>query len=510
MSQICIVSVMAVYLIMMILIGWRSSGSGNSASQADFYLGGRKIGPIVTAMSAEASDMSSYLLMGLPGLAYISGTCDVGWTVIGLAAGTFLNWLFVSKRLRRYSEKLGAITIPDYFSKRFHDERELLSFIAALFILIFFIPYTASGFKAIGTLFNSLFGFDYHISMIVGAAIVILYTVIGGFLAVSTTDLIQGIVMTFSLFVIIFFGITQAGGIGNVLANARELDGYLSMKSTWNITDGTSSPYHLLTAVSTLAWGLGYFGMPHILLRFMAIQDEESLTTSRRIAFIWVVISMGLSVMIGIVGLAVSKAGVIPMLMTNTESETIIIRLANKLAENGITAALIAGITLSGILASTMSTADSQLLQASSSFSKNILQDFFHIRMNNKTAMLCARITVIVIALFAVTLAWEPNNSVFRIVSFAWAGFGAAFGPLILLSLFWKRTNRPGALAGMFTGGIAVFLWKFLIRPMGGYLDIYELLPAFLLSLLSIIIVSLSTEEPSEEILLEFTECRNK
>lgn len=504
MSQFCIGAVMVIYLMMMLYVGYSSSLTGNSDSQADYFLGNRKIGPVVTAMSAEASDMSSYLLMGLPGLAYISGTCEVGWTVIGLAAGTWLNWFFVSKRLRRYSEKIGAITIPDFFSRRFHDKRNGLSFLAALIILVFFIPYTASGFKAIGTLFNSLFGFDYHLAMVFGAVIVVFYTVTGGFLAVSTTDLIQGIVMTFSLFVIIFYGIGQAGGIENVAANAKSLEGYLSLSRTWNITNSTSAPFPMLTVISTVAWGLGYFGMPHILLRFMAARDEHALNTSRRIAVVWVVISMSLSILIGVIGLSVSMAGRLPMLMTPSESETVIIRLANILSEHGLLTAVLAGIALSGILASTMSTADSQLLQAASSFSKNILQDFFHIRMDGKTAMRWARGTVIVIAALSVFLAWDPESSVFQIVSFAWAGFGAAFGPLMLLSLFWKRCTLKGAYAGMLTGGITIFIWKFLIRPIGGVLNIYELLPAFILSAAAAIIVSLLTEPPSEEILKEF------
>ena len=510
MSQICIIIVMVLYLALMLYIGFASNKKGSGKSVDEFYLGNRKIGPLVTAMSAEASDMSSYLLMGLPGLAYLTGICDVGWTVIGLAVGTYLNWLLVSRKLRRYSAKLGAITIPDFFSRRYHDEKNILSCIAALVILIFFIPYTASGFKAIGTLFNSLFGVDYHTAMIVGGAVVVAYTVIGGFLAVSTTDLLQSIVMTFALVAIVIFGIKYAGGWDNVAANAQSLSGYLSMNATYDLETGNAVPYSFLTVCSTLAWGLGYFGMPHILLRFMAIRDEKELTLSRRIASIWVVISMSVAILIGVVGNAVSKNGLIPYLNSSADSETVVIQLANILSQKGVFFALIAGLVMAGILACTMSTADSQLLQASSSFSQNILQDFLHIKMDEKKAMHFARGTVAVIAIIGVVLAWNPDSSVFTIVSFAWAGFGAAFGPLMLFSLFWKRTTKAGALAGMVSGGVCIFIWKFRIRPLGGAWNIYELLPAFILSTIVILIVSLATKEPEEAIQKEFESVNEK
>ena len=504
MNQILIVAVICIYLFIMLYIGFRSNKKGSGKSAGDFYLGGRKIGPLVTAMSAEASDMSSYLLMGLPGLAYLTGICDVGWTVIGLALGTYFNWLLVSKRLRRYSANIDAITIPEFFSKRFHDDKNFLSVISALFILIFFIPYTASGFKAIGTLFSTLFGIDYHIIMVIGACIVVAYTILGGFLAVSTTDLIQSIVMTIALIIMVIFGIKCAGGWGNVVDNAKGLEGYLSMNATYDVASNSSSPYGVLTIISTLAWGLGYFGMPHILLRFMAIRDEKELKLSRRIASIWVVISMAVAVIIGVVGLAASKNGVIATFTNSSDSETVIIALSKVLSENGAFFAIIAGLVIAGILACTMSTADSQLLQASSSFSQNILKDFFGVKMDNKKEMLFARGTVIVIALISLILAWNPDSSVFKIVSFAWAGFGAAFGPLMILSLYWKRTSKAGALAGMITGGVMVFVWKFAIRPLGGAWDIYELLPAFVLSLLVIIIVSLVSKKPDDSIVAEY------
>ena len=493
-----------IYLAAMVYIGWYFSRTGSSDSTTDFYLGGRKLGPFVTAMSAEASDMSSWLLMGLPGLAYLTGIADAGWTAIGLAVGTYLNWLIVAKRLRRYSITCHAITIPEFFSRRYHDEKNILMCISAVMILIFFIPYTASGFKAVGTLFNSLFGFDYHTAMIAGALVIIGYTVMGGFMAVSTTDLIQSIVMSIALVIIVFYGIHIAGGWNAVMDNAHALAGYLSMTQIHNPASNTASPYSFMNIFSMMAWGLGYFGMPHILLRFMAIEDEDKLTFSRRIASVWVVISMIVAILIGIIGYGVSAAGGLETFTTNADSETIIIRLAGLLGEHGFFLSIIAGIVLAGILASTMSTADSQLLTAASGVSQNLIQDFLKIKLNAKASMNAARLTVVAVALVAIVLAWDPNSSVFTIVSFAWAGFGAAFGPVMLFSLFWRRTNFYGALAGMISGGVMVFLWKYLVRPLGGMWNIYELLPAFLTASASIILVSLLTDAPSEEICREY------
>ena len=505
MASIGILIAIIVYLVMMVYVGFYfSKGEGKEDSTDHFYLGGRQLGPFVTAMSAEASDMSSWLLMGLPGVAYLSGICDASWTAIGLAIGTYLNWLIVAKRIRRYSIACDAITIPDFFSKRYHDKKNILMCIAAITILIFFIPYTASGFKAVGTLFNSLFGVNYHMAMLFGAAIIIIYTVMGGFMAVSTTDLIQSVVMSIALVIIVFFGISKAGGWDAVMDNAKSLAGYLSMTQAHNMADNTSSPYSLLTIFSTVAWGLGYFGMPHILLRFMAIGEEKKLVLSRRIATVWVVISMFVAILIGIIGYGASVAGVLPMFETSSESETIIIRLAGLLAEKNFLLALVAGVVLAGILACTMSTADSQLLTAASSVSQNLLQDFLKIKMSPKQSMLAARLTVVGISLVAVVLAWNPDSSVFTIVSFAWAGFGASFGPVMLFALFWKRSNLPGAIAGMVAGNVMVFVWKYGIKPMGGIWGIYELLPAFLVACAAIIIVSLATAAPSKEICDKF------
>ena len=495
--------VIVVYLIVMVAIGVYFSSKNKD--DGDFYLGGRKLGPIVTAMSAEASDMSSWLLMGLPGVAYLSGCAEAGWTAIGLAIGTYLNWLIVAKRLRRYTAKANnSITLPEFFSNRYRDKSRLLLAISAIFIVVFFIPYTASGFAACGKLFSTLFNVPYAPAMIVSAVIIVIYTALGGYLAASTTDLIQSIIMTIALIIIVIFGINVAGGLDAVIDNAKSLAGYLSLTASHDPGTGTSTPYNALTIVSTLAWGLGYFGMPHILLRFMGIEDENKLKLSRRIASIWVVVSMAVAIFIGVIGYSMSKVGAIDVLEGSAQSETLIIKVAMLLSKNGVFAIILAGLILAGILACTMSTSDSQLLAASSSVSKNLLQDCFGLKLSEKASMMTARITVVIISIIGVILAWNPNSSVFNIVSFAWAGFGAAFGPVMLFSLFWKRTNRNGALAGMIVGGVMVFVWKYLIAPIGGIWGVYELLPAFICSCITIVVVSLVTAPPSKEIVEEF------
>ena len=458
MINICIIATIVIYLVGMLLVGFVYSKSNEDSS--DFYLGGRTMGPLVTAMSAEASDMSSWLLMGMPGLAYLTGIASPGWTAIGLAVGTWLNWLIVARRLRRYSANLDAITVPQFLSLRFHDQRNLLNALGAVIIIVFFIPYTASGFAACGKLFNSLFGVDYMAAMVLSAVVIVGYTIMGGFRAVSTTDLIQSVVMSMALIAVLVYGVNVAGGWDVVLDNARSLPGYLTMAASHNVADNSATSYSMLDIASTLAWGLGYFGMPHILLRFMAIEDEKKLVLSRRIA--------------------------------------------NLIAQHGILAAVLAGLILAGILAATMSTADSQMLAAASSVSQNILQEFGHMKLTEKQSLFAARLTIICISVVGVVLARDPNSSVFGIVSFAWAGFGGSFGAVVLCSLFWKRCNWQGALAGMLSGGLMVFVWKYIVSPLGGVFGIYELLPAFLMSLVVCVVVSLVTPAPSAEIEAEF------
>lgn len=506
-TSMCILISIALYLVLVLIIGIVCSKQNNSVD--DFYLGGRKLGPLVTAMSAEASDMSSWLLMGLPGVAYLSGASEAVWTALGLAIGTYFNWLIVSKRLRNYSQRINAITIPEFFSKRFGEKSNVIMAISAVVIIVFFVPYTASGFAACGKLFGTLFDMDYHLAMIISAVVIVGYTTVGGFLAASTTDFIQSIVMTIALIVVLGFGIYSAGGFTNVIDNATALPGYFSLTSTY--VEGKAEPFSLLSIFSLLAWGLGYFGMPHILLRFMAIKDSKQLKVSRRVASVWVVVSLAIAVFIGFVGLAMTNNGAMESLQ---DSETIIINISKILAENGIFFALVAGVILAGILASTMSTADSQLLTASSGVSENIIGGLFKIKTSEKMAMIIARVTLVAISIVAVILAWDPNSSVFSIVSFAWAGFGATFGPLMLCALFWKRTNKFGALAGMLAGGIMVFVWKYLIAPIGAtnpdfsFLNIYELLPAFLTGLLFIIVISLVTKKPDKELVDTFEQVK--
>ena len=500
MTNVCIIATIVIYLVGMLLVGFAYSKSNEDST--DFYLGGRKMGPLVTAMSAEASDMSSWLLMGLPGLAYLTGIASPGWTAIGLAVGTWLNWLIVARRLRRYSANLDAITVPQFLSLRFHDQRNLINALGAVIIIVFFIPYTASGFAACGKLFHSLFGVDYMIAMIVSALVIVGYTILGGFRAVTTTDLIQSVVMSIALVAVLAYGIGVAGGWGAVMENAHSLSGYLTMAASHDAAAGTAASYSLLDIVSTMAWGLGYFGMPHILLRFMAIEDEKKLVLSRRIASVWVVIAMTASIVIGVVGLGMTKAGALEFL-SGSSSETLIVRIASLIAQHGVLAAVLAGLILAGILAATMSTADSQMLAAASSVSQNILQEFGHMKLTEKQSLFAARLTICV-SVVGVVLARDPDSSVFGIVSFAWAGFGGAFGAVVLCALFWKRCNWQGALAGMLCGGLMVFVWKYLISPLGGVFGIYELLPAFLFSLAACVVVSLATPAPGADIEAEF------
>nr|MCR4830202.1 sodium/proline symporter [Pseudobutyrivibrio sp.] len=496
------------YLAMMLMVGFVSSKDTNDVK--DFYLGGRKLGPFVTAMSAEASDMSSYLLMGVPGLAYFSGIADAGWTAVGLIVGTYLNWLFTARKLRNYTERVDAITIPDYFKKRFHDNSNLILCIGAVFIIVFFIPYTASGFSACGKLFASLFGVNYQLAMIVSAVIIVGYTTTGGFLAASKTDFIQSIVMSIALLFVVCYGVISAGGLGAVIENAGALPGFLELSATHNNATGSSDPYGIFNKITMFCWGLGYFGMPHILLRFMAIRKSSELKLSRRIASVWVLISLGIAVFLGVVGRAMTQTGVLSSLIdqadptSSSTAETLIVVLAQKISEQNFLFALIAGLIIAGILASTMSTADSQLIAASSSVSENIIQETLGIKLSETAAMLTARATLIGVAVFGVIIAWNPNSSVFGIVSFAWAGFGAVFGPAMILSLYWKRMNRYGAIAGMISGGAMVFIWKYAVRPLGGVWNLYELAPAFLVAIIVIVVVSLLTKAPEAEIEKEF------
>ena len=506
---------MIIYMAAVIILGVTFAKKANASSDA-YFLGGRSLGPWVTAMSAEASDMSGWLLMGLPGVAYWCGIADAAWTAIGLAAGTYINWLIVSKRLRRYSEKAGnAITLPEYFSNRFHEKRKVIMTIAAVFILIFFTVYAASCLVTCGKLFSTLFDMPYVPMMIVGAVFVLIYTIIGGFLAESASDFMQAIVMIVALGVIVCVGTVSAGGLGAVIENAQSIPGFLDFFgiATPETVDGVqqvaggqpvfgeAAKYSFLTIASALAWGLGYFGVPQVLLRFMAIRHEDELKRSRRIATVWVLISLFIAVFIGLVGRTLYPTA----LTTSSEAENVFILLATNLLPP-----LIAGFVMAGILAATISSSDSYLLIAASAFAKNIYQGLFRRKASDREVLNVSRLTLLLIAVVAIIIALDENSVIFTIVSFAWAGFGATFGPLMLFSLFWKRTTREGAVAGMIGGAGMVFVWNLLIRPLGGMWDIYELLPAFVFSCICIVAVSLLTPEPSEEIKREFEEVQSK
>ncbi len=506
---------MIVYMAVVIGIGIIFAKRANASSE-NYFLGGRSLGPWVTAMSAEASDMSGWLLMGLPGVAYWCGLADAAWTAIGLAVGTYFNWLIVSKRLRRYSLRANnSITLPDFFSNRFREKNKVIMTLSAAFILIFFTVYAASCFVTCGKLFSTLFGTPYIAMMLLGAVFVLIYTILGGFLAESASDFMQAIVMIIALVIVVILGTVSAGGIGAVMDNANNIPGFLDFFGLATpVTNeageqivvagtpvfGNASPYGLLTILSMMAWGLGYFGMPQVLLRFMAIRREDELKRSRRIAIVWVVISLGVAVFIGIMGRQLFPDAHI----TKSAAENIFITLSTKLLPP-----LLAGFVMAGILAATISSSDSYLLIAASAFSKNVFQGIFKKNASDKQVMWVSRITLLAIAVIAAIIALDENSVIFTIVSFAWAGFGATFGPLMLFSLFWKRTTQAGAVAGMIGGAGMVFLWKLVLSPLGGVFAIYELLPAFIFSAICIVAVSLLTKKPSAEIEEDFEAVKN-
>ncbi|HCP14895.1 MAG TPA: sodium/proline symporter PutP [Peptococcaceae bacterium] len=505
---------MCAYMALVIGIGLYFSKRANESSE-NYFLGGRSLGPWITAMSAEASDMSGWLLMGLPGVAYWSGLSDAVWTAIGLAVGTYINWLIVAKRLRQYSHIAGdSITIPDYFSNRFKEENKVIMTIAALFILIFFTVYASSCFVTCGKLFSTLFGFKYQTMMIAGAVFVIVYTFLGGFLAESASDFMQSIVMIIALCAVVISGVAAAGGLGVVLDNVKAIPGFFEFfgiaKPT--LADGAqqlgaageplfgdTGNYGFLTILSTLSWGLGYFGMPQVLLRFMAIRKSSELKKSRRIATTWCVISLSAAVAIGLVGRVIFPSS----LLTAGAAERIFILMSQQLFPP-----VFAGLVMAGILAATISSSDSYLLIAASAFSKNIYQGILKKDASDRQVMMVSRIILLTIAFLGILIALDENSVIFTVVAFAWAGFGATFGPIMLFSLFWKRTTRAGAIAGMLTGGGMVFIWKLIIKPMGGVFGIYELMPAFICSCIAIVLVSVLSGQPSQAIQDEFEQAK--
>lgn len=500
-----IIFAFALYLLMMIIVGIICARQSKDAE--DYFLGGRKLNGWVAALSAQASDMSGWLLMGLPGSIYALGTGQ-GWIAIGLFLGTVFNWLCISRRLRRYTIRAGnALTLPTYFENRFHDKKRILLFLSSVTIVIFFLVYTASALAAGGKLFNSVFGIDYRIALTIGAGVILVYTFMGGFLAVCVTDFIQGSLMLVALLTVplLAWRLLGAGGTTEVL-NASFEGGAAAFLS---MTSDANGRYRLVDIISQLAWGLGYCGMPHILVRFMAVRDEKELKKSKGIAILWVALSLGFACVIGVIG----RAYLHPVLLTDGAQEKVFIEMIIKLFTQDMRLPIIAGLFLCGILAAIMSTADSQLLVSASSVAEDIVRGVIKRDADDKTVLRISRITVVVIAVLAYVIALNPNSSIMGLVSNAWAGLGSAFGPIVLLSLFWKRTNFQGAVAGILSGALTVIVWDY-IPLMGGQTPgtvtgLYSLLVGFAVSALMIVAVSLLTPAPDESILREFEDVKN-
>lgn len=471
------------YLGFMVFIGLRNARKNNSA--ADFFLGGRNVGPWMTALSAEASDMSGWLLMGLPGLAYLGGMKEAFWTAVGLAVGTYLSWLIVAKPLRKCTEEFGsAITIPEFLTKRFNDRQHLISTIMVIFNLFFFTIYVASGLVACAKLFNSVFGLPYHVGLVIGLVVILSYTIMGGYLAVCSTDFVQGALMFVALIITGVVMLVTLGGPSAAFAKVGEFSqramngdfNDISKKMQAAFTKNQS--FGLTSIINSVVWGLGYFGMPHFIVRFMGIRSASEVKLSRRIAIVWVLVALGVAVLVGSLGTVF-----LPMILDTSASETVFSETIKLMFP-----AFIAGIFLCAILAAAMSTADSQLLVASSSFSQDIYKGLIKKNATDKQVLNMSRIAVFVIAAVAFCIALNQDSSIFNLVSYAWAGFGATLGPLVLLALFWRRTTRNGALAGLVAGALTVIIWHFL---KGGIFDVYEILPGFVICTLAAVVVSL-------------------
>lgn len=497
----------AFYLIGMIIIGALCMKKNKTSE--DYFLGGRQIGGWVAALSAQASDMSGWLLMGLPGSIYLLGTGQI-WVAVGLLIGTACNWMFVASRLRRYTIRANnALTFPTYLENRFHDEKKIMLLIASIVVVVFFLVYTASALAAGGKLFNSVFGVDYHVALTIGVAVILIYTFMGGFLAVCTTDFVQGTLMLVGLLAvpIIALFLVKPSELGGVLTSS----GVTASDFVNPLKEG-SNTISAVTVISGLSWGLGYFGMPHILVRFMAVKNEKELRKSKIIAISWVTLSLAFACFIGIIGRAyLFTKGVT---LDATTSENVFIEMIKYVFTDDIAVPFIGGLFLCGILAAIMSTADSQLLVTASSVSEDIYKGVINPKAESKKVLRLSRITVGVIAALAFVIAWNPNSSIMDLVSDAWAGLGSAFGPLVLLSLYWKRINLPGALTGMISGGLMVIIWDYIKiadgQTLAKYTGVYSLAVGFAISLVLTVVVSLCTKAPSEEILKEFDDVANK
>lgn len=480
-GQLWITITFLCYFVVMLGVGYIAWQRTQNSS--DYFLGGRSLGPWSAALSAGASDMSGWLLLGLPGYAFAAGF-EAIWLGLGLLGGTWLNWLLVARRLRIYSVVANdSLTLPDFFSNRFSDLKYILQPVSAGFILIFFLFYTSSGLVAGGKLFESVFGFDYELAVILGMLSVVSYTLFGGFLAVCWTDLVQGLLMSAALLIVPVTVLEVTGGAEQVFTEIEQLNPHL----TNMFTDVQGEALSIISVLSLLGWGLGYFGQPHIMARFKAVQSSSQLTLARRIAVSWTGICMLGALLVGLTGIIYTQRQGLVL----DDPEAIFMLMVNTLFHP-----VIAGILLAAILAAIMSTADSQLLVCSTAVAEDFYRNMLRPNASQGEMLMVGRIAVVGIAVLATLLALNPESSVLDMVSYAWAGFGAAFGPALLFSLYWKRMNGLGALAGIVTGGVTVVVWR---SMSGGFFDIYEIIPGFVAASLAVVVFSLMGKAPSDE-----------
>lgn len=472
------------YMIGMLLIGYYSYKKTTDLS--GYMIGGRSLGPAVTALSAGASDMSGWLMLGLPGAMFVQGLSS-GWIVLGLTLGAYANWLYVAPRLRAYTEiSNDSITVPEYLGNRFHDQSHILRLVSALVIIIFFTFYVSSGVVSGGILFQTTFGMSYHTGLLLITAVVVAYTLFGGFLAVSLTDFVQGIIMVLALVLVPTMAILHSGGLSASFNTIQSIDPAL-----FNIFTGTS----VAGIISLFAWGLGYFGQPHIIIRFMAISSVQEIKKARKIGMIWMIFSVIGAMFTGLIGIAYfSQHGI-----TLANPETVFIELGKLLFHPIIT-----GFLLAAILAAIMSTISSQLLVTSSSLTQDLYKLLLHRSASDKELLVVSRLAVLLVSVIATALAWTQNDTILNLVGYAWAGFGSAFGPAIFLSLYWKRMTKSGALAGMVVGAVTVILWTQVPNLKASFFSLYEIIPGFILSSIAIVVISLMTAKPSPEIEAEF------
>ncbi len=508
-NTVWIVVAFVIYIALMVVIGAFYSKRTNNAD--DYFLGSRGLGGWVGAMSAQASDMSGWLLMGLPGSIYLLGTGEI-WVSLGLLLGTFANWMIVAGRLRRYTIRANnSMTLPEYFSNRFHDEKKVLLLVSSIVIVIFFLVYTASALSAGAKLFNVVFGIEYRIALLIGTVVILAYTYLGGFMAVCTTDFIQGMLMLAMVLAvpIILLTVIEPGTVMSTLTASGVEGGAENFLNPFTSGSGSVS---VVTIISGLAWGLGYCGMPHILVRFMAIKSEKELNKSKVIANVWNVISLTMVSVLAIL----ARVYLFPKVGVLEDKENVVIMVVKELFTNQFALPFIAGILLCAILAAIMSTADSQLLVTASAVSKDIYADVIKKgkNPNDKKVLWLSRIVVIVVAAIAFFIAWDPNSSIMTLVSDAWAGFGSAFGPVVVLSLFWKKTNRAGALSGIIAGALTVIIWDYIPiisgQTIGEATGLYSLVVGFIVGLIAVVIGTKAGKPATPEMIQEFEDVKNK